>query len=99
MIERSTIPRLMPVLVAVFNQLLAHAPESTPLVLAGASPHAGVLAAGQSPLQAAGADLASCAYLFGPADLNQRRPGVPDREEQLGIDVAARGVITPVRAF
>ena len=44
----------MPVLVAVFDQLLPYAPESTPLVLAGASPHAGVLAAGQSPLQAAG---------------------------------------------
>jgi hypothetical protein len=35
---------------------------------------------------------------FGPWDLKQRRLAFPDREEQLGIDVAVGGVITPVRA-
>ena len=76
---------------------LTHTSKSAPLGLASTSPHAG-LVAGQSPFQARDADRANCAYLFGPADLNQRRTGVPDWEEQVGIDMATCCVIMPVHA-
>jgi hypothetical protein len=73
-------------------------PHGAPLVFAGASPRSRLLAAVQRPVQAWATSRARGAYLLGLADLEQRRPGVPDREEQLRIDVAARGLITPARA-
>jgi len=72
------------------------APEHAPLVLAGVAPHARLLAVGQGPLQARGTDRAARAYLFGLGDLSLGRAGVPDREEQVGIEAAARGIVTPV---
>lgn len=59
-------------------------PHGAPLVFAGASPHPRLLAAVQRPLQAWGTRRARGAYLLGLADLEQRRAGVPDRENSSG---------------
>jgi hypothetical protein len=67
-------------------RLLAHRPA---LVLRHAAPHAGVLAGLQRPPQACVHHLAAAAHLFRVLDLQQRRPGIPDREEQLRVLVPA----------
>ena len=58
--------------------------EGAALVLGEAAPDAGVLTGLQRPREAGLDDLAATADRLGLLDLDQRRAGVPDREEQLG---------------
>ncbi|MGY3679845.1 two-component sensor histidine kinase/PAS domain-containing protein [Streptomyces sp. TE33382] len=66
------------------------------LVLAEATPDAGVLAGLKRPLQALLHDGAATADGLGFLDLQQRRTGVADGEEQLGVFLTTNGVVTPV---
>src|SRR6478735_1344654 len=66
------------------------------LVLAEATPDAGVLAGLERPLQALLHDGAATADGLGFLDLQQRRTGVADGEEQLGVFLTTNGVVTPV---
>lgn len=66
------------------------------LVLAETTPDAGVLAGLERPLQALLHDGAATADGLGFLDLQQRRTGVADGEEELGVFLAANGVVTPV---
>src|SRR5690606_6462357 len=70
--------------------------ERAALVLGHAAPDTGVLAGLHGPLEAAVHDVAAPADGLGLIDLQQRRPGVPDREEQLRVLVEARGAVAPV---
>src|SRR5215813_2626803 len=72
--------------------------ERSSLVLAQTAPYPRVLTAVQGPLQARLGDLALRADLLRLIDLEQGRAGVPDREEQLRVDVTTGGVIAPVHA-
>src|SRR5712692_8225251 len=76
----------------------AAALERAPLVLAHSAPHPGVLTAVERPLQARLHDFAARADLLRLVDLEQGRASVPDREEQLRVDVTTGGVIAPVHA-
>src|SRR6516162_4144620 len=73
--------------------------QAAPLLLGRASPDAGVLPGVQRPAQAWRPDRAVPAYLLGRLDLRQGRAQRADREEQLGVQTAAGGVVTPVRAL
>ena len=78
-------------------------PDATPLerpalILAESAPHPGVLTAVECPLQACLGHFAPGADLLRLIDLEQGRAGVPDREEQLRVDVTTGGVIAPVHA-
>ncbi|MDX6391279.1 MAG: hypothetical protein QOJ73_2342 [Streptosporangiaceae bacterium] len=79
-------------------QRCAHLPQDAPLLLSGAAPDAGILAALQCPAQTRSAHHARSAYLLGFIDLKQGLTRCPNREEQVGIHVAASGAATPVRA-
>src|SRR5262249_3132347 len=70
--------------------------ERAPLVLTHTAPDARVLAALQSPAQALGHHRAAPADGLRLLDLQQSRPGVPDREEQLRVLVTAEGAVAPV---
>ena len=60
------------------------------LLLGGAAPHAGVLVGGEGVLEARGLGLALAADGLGVLDLLDGRAGGADREEQVGVGVAAR---------
>jgi hypothetical protein len=77
--------------------LLAQKPHDAPLVLGRATPHPGILAAGQSPCQTGFAYRARPAYLLGFIDLKQRWARRANGEEQVGIDTLAGGLLAPVR--
>src|SRR5690606_19695439 len=66
------------------------------LVLAESTPDAGVLTGLERPLQALLDHRAAAADGLGFLDLQQRRTGVADGEEELGVFLAANGVVTPV---
>src|SRR5689334_9147108 len=66
------------------------------LVLAETAPDAGVLTGLERPLQALLHDGAAAADGLGFLDLQQRRTGVADGEEQLGVFLTTNGVVTPV---
>src|SRR5512144_581177 len=70
--------------------------ESAALVLGEPAPDPGVLSGLQRPAKAGVHDVATTADDLGLLDLQQRRPGVPDREEQLRVLVEARCPMTPV---
>src|SRR5262249_5547618 len=76
----------------------AAALECPALVLAEPAPHAGVLTAVECPLQASLGHFAPGADLLRLINLEQGRAGVPDREEQLRVDVTTGGVTAPVHA-
>jgi hypothetical protein len=75
------------------------APDRTPLVLRGASPHAICDAVFQRPGQALDLRRAQEADPFRLVNLAQRVPGRADREEQVRIGVAAGGILAPVHAY
>src|SRR5690242_19322463 len=66
------------------------------LVLTEPTPDTGVLAALKRPLQALLHDGAAAADGLGFLDLQQRRTGVADGEEEFRVFLAANGVVTPV---
>src|SRR5690554_3084186 len=70
--------------------------EGTALVLGQATPHAGVLAVLQRPLEADVDDRAPLADGLGLFDLRQGRTGVADGEEQLGVFGQTCGIVAPV---
>jgi len=70
--------------------------ERPPLVFAHAAPHAGVLAAVDGPAEAVLDHCAAPANLLGFFNLEERRPGVPDGEEQLRIYLTTGGNVAPV---
>src|SRR5579859_7494529 len=70
--------------------------ESAALILAHAAPDTRVLSGLERPLEALVDYVATAAYGFRVFDLQQCRPGVPDREEQLRVLIAARGAVAPV---
>jgi hypothetical protein len=70
--------------------------DRAPLVLAQATPDAGVLAAVNGPAQAFVKHAAPSADLLGLFNLQERRAAVSDREEQLGIGLATGGDVAPV---
>ena len=72
--------------------------EGAALVLAHATPDAGVLAGLERPLQARVYDRASTANTFGFLDLQEGRAGVSYGEEQLRVLVKARCAVTPIHA-
>ncbi|CDZ89410.1 hypothetical protein RHRU231_470258 [Rhodococcus ruber] len=72
--------------------------EGTTLVLAHAAPHARVLTGLEGPREALGGDGAAVAHELGVGDLREGRAAVTDGEEQLGILVAADGLVAPVHA-
>jgi anti-sigma regulatory factor (Ser/Thr protein kinase) len=72
--------------------------ERASLVLAQATPDAGVLAAVNSPAQALVKHAAPSADLLGLFNLQERRAAVSDREEELGIGLATGGDVAPVHA-
>src|SRR5215472_10831740 len=71
---------------------------STPFVFAHAAPHARILSALHRPLQAGLDHRAAQAHTLGLVDLEQRRAGVSDGEEQFRIYLTAGGVVAPVHA-
>jgi len=70
--------------------------HGTALVLAETTPDAGVLAGLERPLQTLVHHGTAPADGLGFLDLQQRRTGVADGEEELGVFLAANGVVTPV---
>ena len=72
------------------------APQGTALLLAHSAPHAGVLVVVEGPLEADGLDLAGAAHGLGLGGLRDRGAGIPDGEEQLGVDRQARGFTAPI---
>jgi hypothetical protein len=74
----------------------AQLPAGTPFVLGGAAPDTSV-AAVQRPLQTRCGHRARPAYLPGFLDLKQGGTRRAEGKEQVRIDVAAGGVVTPVR--
>src|ERR1700722_19793920 len=73
-------------------------PEALPVLLGGAAPDAERDPVAQRPAQARLAHRAGLADPLGPADLLDRGTRGPDREEQLGINLTARGVQSPACA-
>jgi two-component sensor histidine kinase len=73
-----------------------HATADLPtLFLAGAAPDARVLVGLDGVLQAVVAHRALTAHLLGAVDLHERVPRGADREEQVGVGVAADRVLPP----
>ena|ERR1700722_14347378 len=70
--------------------------ERSPLVLAHATPDAGVLAGVDGPAEALVKYLAPAADLLGLFDLKKRGPAVSDREKQLWIYLTTGGDVAPV---
>ena len=70
--------------------------EGAALVLGHAAPDTGVLAGLDGPLQAGVDHLTPAADGLGLLDLSDRRAGVPNREEQLGVLVEAGSAVAPV---
>lgn len=70
--------------------------HGTPLLLAHATPDAGVLTAVERPLEALVDHGTATADRLGLLDLENGRAGRPDGEEQLRVLVAADGTVTPV---
>jgi hypothetical protein len=71
------------------------ATDHPPLLLAGASPNAGVLVGLEGELEAVDLDRALVADFSGPIDLYQRLPCGADGKEQIRIGVTADGVLPP----
>ena len=69
------------------------------LLLGGAAPDAGVLVGGEGELEAGALGVALAADGLGVLDLLDGRAGGADREEEVGIGVAARGVAAPLVRF
>src|SRR5699024_7577540 len=70
--------------------------EGATLVLAHAAPDACVLAGLQGPREALGGHGAAVADDLRLGDLSERGTGITDGEEQLGILVAADGLVAPI---
>jgi hypothetical protein len=70
--------------------------ERSPLVLAHTAPHPGVLAAIDGPAEAILEYRAASANLLRFFNLEDRRPAVSDREEQLRIYLTTGGDVAPV---
>ncbi len=70
--------------------------QRTSLVLAESAPDTVVLPGLEGPCEALFAHVAASAHLLGLLDLQDRGPGVADREEQLRVLVEARGTVTPI---
>src|SRR6516162_4461016 len=73
------------------------AAQLAPLLFRRAAPDAGFLPVSQCPTQADPPDRAAAAHLLGRRDLRPGRPDIAVREEQLGVTVAAGGMIEPAR--
>jgi hypothetical protein len=69
-----------------------------PLVLRGATPDTSIPGV-QRPPQTWHAHRARSADLLGFVDLKQRGTRGAERKEQVGIHVAADGIVTPIRAI
>src|SRR5690242_11109931 len=70
--------------------------DGAPLVFAHTAPYAGVLTGLECPGEAFRGHGAPPAHGLGLLDLQERRAGSPDREEQLRVLVAADRIVTPV---
>ena len=70
--------------------------ERAPFILAHAAPDAGVLAGIDGPAKAFLNHRTASADLLGFFDLEERRPAVSDREEQLWIYLTTGGNVAPV---
>jgi len=70
--------------------------ERAALVLGQTAPDARVLTGLDGPLEARVDDRAAAADSLGLVDLQQRRAGVPDGEEQLGVLVETRCAVAPI---
>src|ERR1700712_865001 len=70
--------------------------ESAPLGFAHRSPYPGILAGLERPGEAFAGNGATLADGLGFGNLQKRRPGVPDREEQLRVLVTADCAVAPV---
>jgi hypothetical protein len=70
--------------------------QRTPLVLAHATPHAGVLPGPEGPGQTVGVDGASTADGLRLGDLQQSRTTVPHGEEEFRVLVSAGRAVAPV---
>jgi hypothetical protein len=79
--------------------LPGRSPQSAPLVFGGTSPHARGDLLVYRPGQARGLRWAGPADAFGLADLAQCGPYRADREEEVGIGVAAGGIVTPAGVY
>ena len=73
--------------------------ERAALVLAQATPDTVVLSGLEGPCEALFAHVAASAHLLGLLDLQDRRTGVADREEQFRVLVEARGTVTPIHGW
>src|ERR1700761_4284673 len=71
------------------------APQEVPVLLGGAAPDAERDLVPQRPAQARLAHRAGLADPLGQADLLDRGTAGPDREEQLRVNLTARGVQAP----
>ena len=72
------------------------ASEHPSLLFRGATPDAGVLVGLEGVLEAVDVHGALAAHLFGSIDLQQCVSGGADREEQVGVGVAADGIARQV---
>jgi hypothetical protein len=70
--------------------------DGAPLFFAHPAPDAGVLTGLEGPLQALVGHGAPPADGLGLLDLQKRRAGRPDREEQLRVFIAAGSMVAPV---
>jgi hypothetical protein len=69
--------------------------ECASFILGQTAPYSGVLTGLDGPFQAGLNHLAPTAYSLGFLDLEEGRPGVPNREEQLGVLVQAGSAVAP----
>src|SRR5690606_2771829 len=70
--------------------------QGTALILGESAPDARILAGLERELEAGCHDVTALAHRLRFLDLGDRRSGVPDREEQLGIMLEALGTVAPV---
>jgi hypothetical protein len=70
--------------------------DCAPFIFAHPAPYAGVLSRLECPREAFLGHRAPPAHGLGLLDLQERRTTRPDREEQLGVLVAADRIVTPV---
>jgi hypothetical protein len=70
--------------------------QRSPLIFAQTAPDTMILTCFQRPLQACVPDLASPADLLGLFYLEEGRPGIADREEQLRVLIQTGGLMAPI---
>jgi len=69
--------------------------ERVPLIVGQPAPDSRILTGLDGPYQTGVNDLAATAYGLGHFDLEKRRTGIPDREEQFGVLAYAGSAVAP----